>query len=300
MMALARFIMAGPSQAAVVAATTALLAFILPPIAWVSGGVIALVALHQGPVRGLQLIAYAGVAALALGWLALGTPLLVVGVILLLWLPVWLSAVMLRNTVSLSLTLQAITGYSVVLVLLLHLGFPEFQAQLQHEFASMLKPVIEQQPDASQRQDLQLAVESVLILLPGILATGMMMGIMLSLLLGRWWQAALYNPGGLVKEFNSLRLGRSLNLISSACLLIALFSASKLATMIVLLLLSLYLLQGVAVIHGIFELKQIAKGWLIGLYVMILFIPHLVVLPLAVFGLSDAWVDFRQRLARTH
>ena len=300
MIALARFIMAGPTQAAVVAAATALLAFILPPIAWVSGGVVALVVLHLGPVRGIQLMAYAGVAALLLGWLALGTPLLVVGVILLLWLPVWLASMILRSTFSLSVSLQAITGFSVALVLLLHLGFPELQTQLQHEFLSILKPVIEQQPDEVQRQNLQVAVESVLVLLPGILATGMMSGIMLSLLLGRWWQSALYNPGGLVNEFNSLRLGRSLNLISSAFLLMALFSASELATMIVLLLLSLYLLQGVAVVHGVFELRQIAKGWLIGLYVMILFIPHLVVLPLAVFGLSDAWVDFRQRLARTH
>ena len=300
MIALARFIMAGPTQAAVVAAATALLAFILPPIAWVSGGVVALVVLHLGPVRGIQLMAYAGVAALVLGWLALGTPLLVVGVILLLWLPVWLASMILRSTFSLSVSLQAITGFSVALVLLLHLGFPELQTQLQHEFLSILKPVIEQQPDEVQRQNLQVAVESVLVLLPGILVTGMMSGIMLSLLLGRWWQSALYNPGGLVNEFNSLRLGRYLNLISSAFLLMALFSASELATMIVLLLLSLYLLQGVAVVHGVFELRQIAKGWLIGLYVMILFIPHLVVLPLAVFGLSDAWVDFRQRLARTH
>jgi len=300
MIALARFIMAGPSQAAVVAAATALLAFILPPIAWVSGGVIALVALHLGPVRGMQLIAYAGVAAMLLGWLALGTPMLVMGVILLLWLPVWLAAAILRNTVSLSIALQAITGFSVALVLLLHLGFPDVQTQLQAEFASILQPVIEQQPETAQQLELQLAVESVLVLLPGILATGMMMGIILSLLLGRWWQSALYNPGGLGKEFNGLRLGRSLNLVSSAFLLMALFSASELATMIVLLVLSLYLLQGMAVVHGIFESRKLAKGWLISLYVMILFIPHLVVLPLAVFGLSDAWVDFRQRLARTH
>lgn len=300
MIALARFIMAGSSQAAVVAAVTALLAFILPPVAWVSGGVIALVALHLGPVRGIQLISYAGLASVLLGWLALGTPMLVLGVILLLWLPVWLAAIMLRSTVSLSITLQAITGFSVAIVLLLHFGFPDVQSQLQHEFASILKPVIEQQPDAAQRQDLQKAVESVLVLLPGILATGMMMGIMLSLLLGRWWQAALYNPGGLSKEFNSLKLGRSLNVTSSAFLLIALFSASDLATMIVLLVLSLYLLQGVAVVHGIFEVRQIAKAWLIGLYLLLLFIPHMVVLPLAVFGLSDAWVDFRRRLARTH
>lgn len=300
MIALARFIMAGPSQAAVVAAFTALLAFILPPLAWLSGGVIALVVLHLGPARGLLLTGYAGAAALLLGWLVMGTPMLVVGVILLLWLPVWLAALILRRTMSLSMALQVITGFSVALVLLLHLGFPELQTQLQLEFANILQPVIEQQADNAQRQELQLAVESVLVLLPGILATGMMMGIMLSLLLGRWWQAALYNPGGLAQEFNGLRLGRPLNLISSALLLMALFSASELVIMMVLLLLSLYLLQGLAVVHGIFELRQIAKGWLIGLYVMLLFIPHLVVLPLAVFGLSDTWVDFRRRLVRIH
>ncbi len=296
MIALARFIMAGPSQAALVAAVTAILALMLPPLAWVSGGVIALVVLHLGPGKGMQLIVLAGIAAMGLSWLVLGTPMLSLGVILLLWLPLWLTSVVLRQTVSLGLSLQLIAGLGVAFVLTLDLGFPQIQQQLAAEFAEMIRPVIEQQPSEAAQAELIQAMDTVLKLLPGILAIGMIFGVVLSLLLGRWWQAALYNPGGLTKEFNELRLGRILPMLSVVLILLSVFTGSDLMTMLMLVLLSLYMIQGFAIVHGIIELRKISKGWLIGLYIMVFMLPHLVVFPLAVFGLSDAWIDFRKRL----
>ena len=71
MIALARFIMAGPGQATLITVVTALLAILMPPLAWLSAAAVALVVLQLGAQRGLQLIALASVASMLLSWLAI-------------------------------------------------------------------------------------------------------------------------------------------------------------------------------------------------------------------------------------
>ncbi len=296
MIALARFIMAGPSKAILVASVAGLLALILPPLAWVSGAVVALVVLHLGPQRGMQVVVLSSVAAMAFSWFALGTPVPVFGIILLLWMPAWIAAMVLRNTVSLSVALQVITGMGVLFVLIVQMVFPQVEAQLTNEFSELVRQVIEQQPDATNKEQMVETMQTVLPLIPGVLAAGMMLSTVLSLFLGRWWQAALYNPGGFAKEFNQLRLGKILAAISTLLLVLAIITATNLLMMLVVVVLSIYLIQGFALIHGIVDGKQINKAWLFALYISVILLPHMVMLPLSVFGLTDAWIDFRRRL----
>ena len=296
MIFLARFISAGPSQAALVAAACAILAIILPPMAWVSGGAIALTVLHLGPVRGLQLMVFAGLALMMLSWLAIGTPLLVFSIVLLLWMPVWLASVVLYRSVSLALALQMISLMGLLFVLLMQLVYPELMILLSQEFADVLQPMIDQQTVQQDKDDLIAAMNSVFSLLPSLLAMGMIMGAVLSLLLGRWWQAALYNPGGLSAEFNELRLGKPASVIALLLGVLALMSRDLLAVMLALTLMPLFLIQGLALIHSVIAIKQIRKIWLAGLYISIFSIPQLVMIPLVVVGLTDAWLDYRRRL----
>ena len=296
MLALARFIMAGPNQATLVAAVSALLALLLPPLSWISGGVISLVTLHLGERKGMQVMAYAGLGTAALSWLVLGTPLVALVMLMLLWLPVWLVSWVLRKTVSLKLALQLVTGLSLLLVLVLQLVYPQFQQDQAGAFKEVVEQMMAEQPSSVNRAEMNKAVDTAMQWLPGILASGLLLGVVLSLLLGRWWQAALYNPGGLAKEFNELRLGRQLSAVATVFLLIAGLTSSDLVTMLVLVFLSVYLIQGMALIHGIIAIKGLNKSWLLGFYLMMFLLPHLVLMPMAVFGLTDAWIDFRKRL----
>jgi hypothetical protein len=297
MIALARFIMAGPSQATLVIVAMAMLAFIIPPLAWISAAAVALVVLQLGAQRGLQVIGLASVAGMALSWLVLGSPVMVFGLILLLWLPMWLVALVLRNTVSLRLALQLVTGLGVICVLLLQLAFPQLDAELAKDFSSMFEQVVAQQPDEVSRQHLREALDSVLRMLPAIMAAGVMLSTAIGLVLGRWWQSVLYNPGGFAREFNQLRLGKGLAAITTALLALALLVDVPLLVMLVVVLLTIYLIQGLALVHGIIEVKRWNRGWLFGLYLGLFLLPHVVVLPISVFGLTDAWIDFRRRLA---
>jgi len=93
-----------------------------------------------------------------------------------------------------------------------------------------------------------------------------------------------------------LRLGRSLSIAGLLLLLIAGFTSSDLVIMLVLVVLSIYLIQGLALIHGILAARGVHKAWLLGFYMMMFLLPQLVLMPLAVFGLTDTWIDFRKRL----
>lgn len=296
MIALARFIMAGPSQATLVTTVMALLAFIIPPLGWLSAAAVAVVVLQLGPQRGIQLIALASIASMALAWLALGTPMPVFGLILLLWLPVWLAAVVLRRSVSLNLSLQVIAGMGVLLVLILQLGFPQLDAELGKEFSQMIDQLMKQQADDTARQHLASTLDMVLQMTPAILAAGMMLSTVIGLLLGRWWQAVLYNPGGFAREFNQLRLGRVLAAVTTVVLVLVISLQVKLLMLLLVVLLTIYLIQGLAVVHGIIDARHLNRAWLLGLYLGLFLLPQIVALPLAVSGLMDAWIDFRRRL----
>jgi hypothetical protein len=122
---------------------------------------------------------------------------------------------------------------------------------------------------------------------------------LLGLLLGRWWQALLYNPGGFGEEFRGLRLHRGLGI--AGLVLVGLVGFTKgpgLVADLLVVLFPLYLLQGLAVVHALHHWRKAHGAWLVALYLaLIFFLPHAAIL-LACIGLSDIWVDIRGRLAR--
>ena len=296
MLALARFVMAGPNQAALVAAVSALLALLFPPFAWISGAVVALVTLHLGEQRGIQLMLFAALGTGLLSWLVLGTPLVALVLMMVLWLPVWLVSWVLKRTVSLSLALQLVAGMSMLLILVFQLFYPQLQLEQGQLFKDAMEQMMAEQPASVDREALNQAIDTILSWLPGIMASGLLFTVVFSILLGRGWQAALYNPGGLTKEFNDLRLGQGPALLATVLLLAAGISSSDLLIMLVLVVLSIYLVQGMALVHGLVAIKGINKSWLVGFYFLMFLLPQLVLMPLAVFGLTDAWIDFRKRI----
>ena len=87
MISLARFILKGHSQAALVAASMAMLGLLLPPVAWLSGAAVALVTLVNGYRNGLLVTAIAGIGTAVLAGLILSIPELAIYYVLLVWLP---------------------------------------------------------------------------------------------------------------------------------------------------------------------------------------------------------------------
>ena len=295
MILLARFILKGHSQAALVASTMAMLGLVLPPVAWLSGAAVALVALVSGHRSGLLVTAIAGIGTVILAGLILSLPELGLYYVLLVWLPVVMVAVVLRQTVSLVLSLQLIAVLSMLGIVVLYVFYPDFGELWRPSLNDVAAELTKQSQNTLDAQQLQLMIDRIVRLLPGFFAVSFMIVVMLSLYLARWWQAAIYNPGGFGKEFRAINLGKVTALVALAIAAAASLGAMEIFNAMLLVVFVLYLNQGVAVLHAVFAGKQLNAVWLFLVYLFMLFVPQTVVL-LALAGLADTWIDFRRRL----
>ncbi|MCJ8206217.1 hypothetical protein [Pseudomonas sp. RGM2987] len=118
----------------------------------------------------------------------------------------------------------------------------------------------------------------------------------LCLILGRYWQASLYNPGGFGREFRAIRFPKSVALSLLAVMFVAPFFG--LQALILLPLCSVPLVfAGLALVHGLVAQKRLAAFWLVGMYVTLLPFMHLLGPLLVVLAIVDSLIDFRGRMA---
>ena len=209
MRGLAEFIMRGRWQALGVAVLgSGSLLF-----GWVSAAAIALVTLRNGSASG--------------GWLTLWAilPAIIIAVIsgdtgsVLLLLGTFSLAVILRESVSLSLAVMA----SVPLALLGGAALTLFNGVFLQELVATFNQALAQfEQELAQGEAAEMVFNAVSVpQVAALLATGNAVIALLSLILGRYWQASLYNPGGFGEEFRALRLpvGAVLLMASTALIL---------------------------------------------------------------------------------
>ena len=163
----------------------------------------------------------------------------------------------------------------------------------------LLEPIVQslvdsQLLDQAQQQGL---LETMAHWMPGMVAAGFFLQSSVALFLARWWQAVLYNPGGFQTEFHRLRMHRAVAVITLGILLLRpLGVVGGFWDYTAMLLLAAWFLQGLALAHGVLHLVDAKIGWLVGLYLLLLFaMPH-TVMALAAAGFADGWIDFRARL----
>jgi hypothetical protein len=291
---LAKFILKGQSQAALVAASMAILGLMVPPAAWISAAAIVLMTLVHGPKSGLLTTALSLLGAAIFSYMIFATPQVAVIFVLLAWLPAWLIAMVLRQTVSLALSLQVLTVFSLLAVVVLYILFPNFgelwREPLDHMIAELVR-----QSDEFSLEELKQTEDWLIGFLPGLFASSIMFGTMLSLFLGRWWQAVFYNPGGFAKEFQSLNLGKISALVAIAIMLIAMLANNVFAIALVTVVFVLYGMQAMSLLHAAINIRQLNATWLWAVYLIMLFVPQLLLL-LILASLADPWLDIRQRI----
>ena len=296
MKALASFVMRGPAQSAMAISVLAMLSVIFPFIGILSSASVGLVALRLGGVAGAKAVLLSTLACGLLMVLIFGNPLPALGILLVLWLPVGLLGLLLRNTRSLGLTTQAGLGFGIfaILVQYISLGQP---AAFWREY---LEPMAQRFVEAGlfdQAQSVQV-IEQLSGMMCGMVAVGFLLQLLFSLYVARWWQAMLYNPGGFSTEYHQLRMHWLVGFIGGATLLAALLPDGAFPAFMSCLgsvFLGLLFLQGVAVAHGIFKETKSAQLWLVLTYLMlIVFLPQMVLVLISI-GLMDIWIDFRAR-----
>lgn len=260
--------------------------FAIPLFFWIGAAVVALVLMRQGWKEGAQVVLWSALPAI--GWFAAGdpTPLLVA-------LGTIVAALVLRASIRLDMAIltTALIGvvFYNVLPLLLSDVLPQVIERIQQELGKSLD---------SEPEFLILVQTLTGPLTVGVLAALHVLVLALCLLLGRYWQSVLFNPGGFGREFKALRLPLGYTLP----VLLAVLSAGQLAPGLVgvlpLLTVPLFL-AGLAMFHGVVSITTTSSNWMFPIYIgLVLFAPYMYTLLIFV-ALMDSLLDVRSRLKDT-
>lgn len=285
MRALAEFIMRGRMQAIFVVAGAAA----LPMLFWLSAAAGSLVLLRRGLNDALSVLVWAVIPALA--WWYFGDPRTLLVLLGTLGL-----ALVLRGQASWVRVMLSSVGLGLLYVWALGAVFGEPIASLAGELQKVL-------PDALSGAYEQLSVEErgrfealLIPVLTGLLAALLQIVTLLSLMLGRYWQAALYNPGGFGSEFRALRFPPLLATLLLLGMLLGPNLGAQLAVLAPLCSVPL-VFAGLALMHGLVAQGRLPRFWLVGLYVTLVLFMQLVYPLLAVLAIVDSLFDFRGRAA---
>ncbi|MGZ4998785.1 MAG: hypothetical protein ACXV7F_00685, partial [Methylomonas sp.] len=201
---LAAFIMKGRMQAMMVASTLALLSLPFPPVSIVSSASVALVTLRRGGQEGLYVLVCACLAAALLSMVLLGGYQFALMYGVVLWGPVWLISIVLREGRQLAVAIEIAVLLGIVGVLGFYLYQPDPAQIWRGVLEAMTQPMLQANPDVSA-ETVKQSADTFAHFMTGIIAAGTVYGLLFGLLLARWWQAALYNPGGFREEFLALK-----------------------------------------------------------------------------------------------
>ncbi len=299
MMRLAAYVVRGPNQATLTVLFFAMLSLFLPLVGLLSSSSVALVALRKGFAESARVIATAAVVLCVGGAGIVGTlwpPLLYGG---LLWLPIWSVALLLRSTRQIGWAIEFGALLGLLGVSVIYVAVADPSAMWAERFRELLVPLA-QKAGSGETAQIEHFWTWFSSYLTGIVAAGSVTSVILSLVLARWWQAGLFNPGGFAEEFTLMRLHKGTHYLGLICLLLAFTgnaAASEYFWNMSIVLAVPFVVLGFSIIHRLFASRANKRFWLAGVYVLAMLVPQ-TLLPVALLGITDAWVHWRERLAR--
>jgi len=285
MRGLAEFIMRGRWQALGVAVLgSGSLLF-----GWISAAAIALVTLRRGTAAGGWLVLWALLPAVIIAAMTgdTGSVMLLAGAFGL--------AVILRETVNLSLAVMA----SVPLAVLSGLALIVLNGPFLEELITTFNQALAQlEQDLQQGGSQQLAFNALSVSqVAALLATGNAVIAVLSLMLGRYWQALLYNPGGFGGEFRALKVPQGAVLVMASAALVLWWLGPEWRVWSAIAVLPLTV-AGFALVHAYAVRTDKGLGWLTLMYVLWIVLDPVKWLWVACVVI-DAFADFRARWSRS-
>jgi hypothetical protein len=281
MRVIAEYAMRGRRQAL----SVSVLSSALPMLFWLSTAVISLVILRKGSFEGAIILLWASLPAML--WLVVRqdpTPIMtLVGAVAL--------AHILRVTVSWIYTLAVSVLLGVVAGWLFEVALPEIVGVLVGMTLAMME---ETNPQMIQELDqLELWSQRWWV---GILGAWQALLMLACLMLARWWQSALYNPGGFGKEFRQLRLPPGMALVLIALMVVCVNIVNPYLAGWIPVLTIPFVVASIALVHWGVARGNLGKNWVFVFYLCLLFFLQFVYPVLLLLALIDSWVDVRKRV----
>ncbi len=214
----------------------------------------------------------------------------------------WIFAVCLRKYSSWSLLLQVAAICCVLSVALIHFVVPDIQSwwsdKLTAYFTKAMQTLNESggDYDPSSMLPIKSLIDGIKPFVTGVVVILIVFNALLQVFLARWWQAAVFNPGGLRQEMYDIRMGYVLGAIFVIGLFWGLWGNSWLSDMMPIMYV-VFALAGLSLIHSLLARRGTGMFWLVMIYGGMILFPYVIVL-IAMVGLIDTWLDFRKRIKK--
>ncbi|MFW5443761.1 MAG: hypothetical protein ACKE51_05585 [Methylococcaceae bacterium] len=295
---LAAYIMRGRMQAMIVASSLALLSLLLPPVSIVSSASVALVTLRRGWYEGLYVLLCSCLSAAVLGFFLFGSFQFALLYGAVLWLPIWLISTVLREGKHLSVAVEIAVLLGVAGVIGFYLYVTDPALLWNTILSQMVQPMLASGSDIPV-DEVKQSVKMFSHYMTGGIAAGTVYGLLFGLFLARWWQAALYNPGGFRKEYLTLKVRPKVASGSLLVLALAWFmsgTVSEISWNILIIFVVLYTFVGTAILHTAFSVMKTKRFMVPFLYITLVLVPHMIAV-VVVVGVIDAWLDLRSKIS---
>jgi hypothetical protein len=270
--------------------------FLLPITQIIGSAILVLLVLSRGPARAVIVAGLSFAAILVLALVSAVPVSQLIQVALTIWLPGIALALLLQRMRSLTLLLQTTVLVAMVVIVGLYvvLGDPAvYWRDILEQLTSMWRNAglekeseifVQLQPYAPQMTGILVAVGWLLhvaALLTGYAAYISLPG----------------KPGGFGR-FSELNFGRVLALVLALTSIVAMISAAVWLQNFAFVLFVIFWLQGLAMLHWLHGIGRLPGVVLVGVYVLTVFLGPLLVTAVGVMGYTDAWFNYRPRIAR--
>ncbi|MCY4263411.1 MAG: hypothetical protein OXE78_00950 [Gammaproteobacteria bacterium] len=270
MRGLAEYVMNGRRQAII----AAVLLGVIPIVNLLNPVVVGLVVLRRGPLEGFIIFLWSLLPLL--GWYSTGE-----FVPLIMLLSISGLSLLLRETGSWEKTLLAAILVGVGFSIFVHVNPDQIEA---------LAELINRQSSPEQQS---IQVERLQEVIPDYLNGFYVFLSIILLMIARWMQSILYNPGGFQKEFQKLRISPKFAMLLLGMVVLSRFEVFIPAGWLLYMLLPM-LFSGIALIHAVVARNRMSRLWLVLFYLLLLLPYSLQFLALA--ALIDSLYDFRGRM----
>jgi hypothetical protein len=291
---LARWLVAKPLHSVLGLALTLLL-----PFAQIfSGAAMTVLVLARGFSQALVFAAAAAALVAALS-LATGANAITVLVnALMFWLPASLLATLLARTRSLTLSLQIAAVVALAGTAVAHLLLQDpaafWKEQITQLAAAFSEMGFDEQSQLLVAQQDALAPQMTVLF---VVTTWSMVSLVLAL--GYWVYQSLPDKKSSFGRFCDLDLGRFLAIAMAAGSVLALVTGVDWLQNFALVGFAIFWLQGLSFLHWLRLEGPLPFGVLVVIYGLMPILNVLLILALAALGYSDAWFDYRARIARS-
>lgn len=277
MIGLARFALKSPLHIGILAAVFA----VVPMLYVLSAALVALTTLRHGFTAGTRVLLFAMVGAVV-SWQLSGVPLS-----MLVLLLSTLLAYVLRVTLSWSRTLIVGALLGIVFAVIA-------QSLFQEQFNAILSSVQELASGGDQDSAGWMMIDLIKPVIGFIMLASQYFEAVLALLIARYWQAGLFNPGGFRAEMHLMRFTWQ----EMALLMVALTVSVQVQPSAILLLGIPLIFAGIALVHGIVAKLKLGGQWLVAFYIVLALLNQ-IILPLLILAvLIDSVINIRSRITQ--